>query len=209
MNPKVPPKYAELQRERILDAAWELFADRGYHDTTMREVAAKLGMSTGVVYTHFTGKGEIIAALAERSRRKRAAMLRRLLEEDSLRSALTALLEILAETCVGDESRRGAKANVSLLAEAVKGGEIGRHASALYRDAVDVFTRLAEGGVRRGEFVSGVDAAAVGKFMSALFLGLQMESVLMSDTDSPKHVRAIGRILLGNIWAERSGEDES
>ncbi|AYJ50333.1 TetR/AcrR family transcriptional regulator [Rhodococcus sp. P1Y] len=46
----------ELSREQILDTAEELFAERGYHETGLKDVAAKCEFSVGSIYTFFDSK---------------------------------------------------------------------------------------------------------------------------------------------------------
>ena len=57
---------AEERRGEILDQAFGLFAARGYHALSMRDLARELGASTGVLYHWFPGKPELYAALLER-----------------------------------------------------------------------------------------------------------------------------------------------
>lgn len=59
----LPP---EERRGEILDQAFGLFAARGYHALSMRDLARDLGASTGVLYHWFPGKPELFAALLER-----------------------------------------------------------------------------------------------------------------------------------------------
>jgi AcrR family transcriptional regulator len=53
---------AEETRTRILDAALRLFRDRGFEQTTMREVAAEAGVATGGAYYYFRSKEELVMA---------------------------------------------------------------------------------------------------------------------------------------------------
>ncbi len=53
----------ELSRERILDAARELFVSEGYRSVSMRKIAAKLGYSHGSIYYYFQDKAELFYAL--------------------------------------------------------------------------------------------------------------------------------------------------
>ncbi|MCQ4082876.1 TetR/AcrR family transcriptional regulator [Streptomyces sp. RB6PN25] len=55
-----------LNRERVLDAAVSLLDHEGPDAFTMRALAERLGVGTMAVYTHFTGKDEIIDAVRER-----------------------------------------------------------------------------------------------------------------------------------------------
>lgn len=55
-----------LNRDRVLDAAVSLLDREGPDAFTMRALAERLGVGTMAVYTHFTGKDEIIEAVRER-----------------------------------------------------------------------------------------------------------------------------------------------
>jgi AcrR family transcriptional regulator len=52
-------------QQRILDAATEAFATRGYTATTMADVVAGSGASVGSIYHHFGGKRELFLAIFE------------------------------------------------------------------------------------------------------------------------------------------------
>lgn len=53
----------EESRKKILKAASELFIEKGYGKTTMRQIAMKSGMLIGSVYNVFPGKEDILRAL--------------------------------------------------------------------------------------------------------------------------------------------------
>ena len=52
-------------RARILRAALEEFSTRGYHATSVRELAERVGVTKTAVLYHFPGKADIVTALAE------------------------------------------------------------------------------------------------------------------------------------------------
>lgn len=56
------------KREQILDAALLLFTERGYHGTTIPEIAAKAGVATGTIYSHFLGKEHVVNVLYRRTK---------------------------------------------------------------------------------------------------------------------------------------------
>jgi TetR/AcrR family transcriptional regulator, fatty acid metabolism regulator protein len=59
------------ERERlILDAAEELLAEKGYHEMSIDEIAARVGVSKGTVYLHFSSKEELVLAQLERGMRR-------------------------------------------------------------------------------------------------------------------------------------------
>ncbi|MFF0866039.1 TetR/AcrR family transcriptional regulator [Nonomuraea sp. NPDC003560] len=57
-------------RERLLRAAAEAFAERGYDGTRVADIAAAAGVSNGALYAHFGSKAELlVAALRAHGRR--------------------------------------------------------------------------------------------------------------------------------------------
>lgn len=58
------------RRDRLLDAAAKLFCQRGYHATSMRDIAKAVDMLSGSIYYHFNSKQEMLLAVyAEGARR--------------------------------------------------------------------------------------------------------------------------------------------
>ncbi|KOO11428.1 transcriptional regulator, partial [Vibrio xuii] len=43
----------QITRERILNAAWALFAENGYEETTTRQIARHANVADGTVFSHF------------------------------------------------------------------------------------------------------------------------------------------------------------
>ena len=60
---------ANQTRERLLRAAADVFAERGYDGTRVADIAAAAGVSNGALYAHFGSKaGLLVAALREHGR---------------------------------------------------------------------------------------------------------------------------------------------
>ncbi|MFH1707261.1 MAG: TetR/AcrR family transcriptional regulator [Planctomycetota bacterium] len=63
------PELTRKERERldhrqaILDAALQLFAERGYDKVAMRDIAARAGFATGTLYNFFPGKDALLGEL--------------------------------------------------------------------------------------------------------------------------------------------------
>jgi len=53
------------RRAQLLDAAAQLFAERGFHATSMRDIAKAVGMLSGSIYYHFESKEEMLLAVYE------------------------------------------------------------------------------------------------------------------------------------------------
>jgi AcrR family transcriptional regulator len=50
-------------RDRILDVALDLFVGKGFDGTSLREIAAQLGITKAAIYYHFSSKEDILMAL--------------------------------------------------------------------------------------------------------------------------------------------------
>jgi len=70
----VTPK-AEETRERILDAALRLFRERGFDETTMRDIAAAAEVATGAAYYYFRSKEDLVMAFYVRTAEEARAVL--------------------------------------------------------------------------------------------------------------------------------------
>lgn len=59
-------KRADEKKDRILDAALELFGTQGFHRTTAKAIAAKAGVATGSFYRYFRDKKAVFMAVSMR-----------------------------------------------------------------------------------------------------------------------------------------------
>lgn len=68
MNPSGSQAAGRLPRQdnrrgRLLDSAAKLFSERGFHATSMRDIAKAVGMLSGSIYYHFESKEEMMLAV--------------------------------------------------------------------------------------------------------------------------------------------------
>ena len=52
-------------RDRIINASWELFKEKGYGDTTINDIIEKAGISKGSFYYYFRSKDDMLNTLAD------------------------------------------------------------------------------------------------------------------------------------------------
>jgi AcrR family transcriptional regulator len=90
------------RREAILAAALEVFSERGFHQASLEDVAARGGVSKTLIYEHFDSKRELERALLETHvhellGRVTAAITAADSEEGRLRAGIDAFLGFVAE----------------------------------------------------------------------------------------------------------------
>ena len=97
-----PQERGKERRERILDAAFTTFAERGYRDTAIDDIARQSSTSKGGVYFHFPTKDAIFRELMETTSDKLVARVERAVsgETDAIAQADVAIRTVL-ETFAG------------------------------------------------------------------------------------------------------------
>lgn len=65
MEPKTTrTETAQARRQLIVETAAVCFIEQGFHQTSIRDIAKRAGVSLGNLYNHFQGKAELIAEIA-------------------------------------------------------------------------------------------------------------------------------------------------
>ena len=67
LEPLTADRRRQQTREYLLQAAADVFAERGFHAATLDEVAAAAGFTKGAVYSNFKNKEDLFLALLEDS----------------------------------------------------------------------------------------------------------------------------------------------
>jgi len=86
----------QKKREKIIDAAAELFSHKSYHEVMMEDVARLISVAKGTVYNYFTSKEELYFSIMQLRMEKLISSLKEKIESeenslDSLRSFTTHL----------------------------------------------------------------------------------------------------------------------
>lgn len=81
-----PPSLKEAQREErtalILRAAYDILIAKGYHETSMDEIAARVGISKGTLYLHFKSKEDMVFVLIEQAASKFLSVIDQIIAQD-------------------------------------------------------------------------------------------------------------------------------
>lgn len=56
-------KIVEARRQQILDASALVFAAKGYHRATIRDIAAQAGIADGTIYNYFENKADLLIGI--------------------------------------------------------------------------------------------------------------------------------------------------
>jgi AcrR family transcriptional regulator len=170
-------------RQRILEAAFSAFMERGFADTSTLEIATRAKASKRELYAHFDSKQEILAAcIAERARRLRLpADLPEPHDRETLAQALTAfgsnLLREVSDPTVIAVFRLA-------ITEAVRAPDVAKALN-------DVAISASRAALRelitcaRGAGLLGGEPAEMAEHFIGLLWGNQMMSLLLGVADRP------------------------
>lgn len=93
LKPRTTPR-AEDTRRKIYEAAMELFREKGFEPTTMRDIAAKAGVALGGAYYYFSSKDAIVLAFySEMQASSNAPVLEALAGHKKLKERIRCILE--------------------------------------------------------------------------------------------------------------------
>ena len=55
----------QTTKSKIVDAAWSLFREKGYDETTIEDIISLSGTSKGTFYHYFNGKDALLGSLSD------------------------------------------------------------------------------------------------------------------------------------------------
>ncbi|RMD83618.1 MAG: TetR/AcrR family transcriptional regulator [Candidatus Dadabacteria bacterium] len=127
--------------DRILDAAEQLFAEKGFAGTAVRDIAARVGLNPASLYNHFPGKQELYEAVLDRGLKPIIDLLAELSGSDWSPARDELAIDRIVDTLVS-------KPYLARLIhhEALTGGEnltriVGRYVEPLYSRGLEALAR--------------------------------------------------------------------
>lgn len=99
--PKVVPEYREEAKSKIVDAARTVFAEKGYHDATMDDVAQEVGVSKGALYSYFKSKEDLLKEIYLQSHQTLRTIINAACEKNDLSQTLEEVYTLVTEQFKG------------------------------------------------------------------------------------------------------------
>jgi AcrR family transcriptional regulator len=168
----------EVRRNQILDAAAAVFAEKGFHRATTKDIAGRAGIAEGTIYNYFDSKDDLLIG-----------MMARLADLETLGDELTEALQgDVRDFFVAMFSRRvehmveGQEILQAILPEVLVNAELREH---YYQQFVLRIAALLEQYIRtRIELghIRPVDATLTTRAVQAMFVGLLVLRILGDET---------------------------
>jgi AcrR family transcriptional regulator len=197
-------KLREVRAGMILDVAEEVLAEKGYHDTSMDEIAARTGVAKGTLYQHFQSKEDLVFALFERN-----LILFEQSVEQIAKSSLTARAKLERILSYVYQERRGPHARLFQLLYQnmeIRKGLLEKKEqlrNRLERTAGRIRSILEEGKVE-GSFDPAISTGLMLiTFMSLLSLSTREELLAQEQLPSEELISQVGRIFFEGIAVKK------
>lgn len=178
-------KRAAATRNKLIEAAIDLWAEKGYQETTPKEVTKAAGLTPGAFYYHFKSKEELSAAIAERSRPAMTEVWKAYLgtPQPGLENIVRAAFAV-ADMIAGDRMHWV----VFHLDNAI--GYLGPQERMVHRQQVADLTALMAGALADSEIRADITRREAGELMWIAFNGAQLMSDLLEE-DGPAAVERL------------------
>lgn len=157
----------DLSREQILDTAEQLFSQRGYHDTGLKEVAELCEFSVGSIYSFFQGKDHLYQEVLMRRGPAQVAEMRRITADDAPATERLAAMARLQIEHFRRYPAWGRLTTRALTAGMPQGATLPAVFEKARREAIDIEAELFADGQRAGVLREG-DPRALARLFSSL-----------------------------------------
>jgi TetR/AcrR family transcriptional regulator, transcriptional repressor of aconitase len=189
--PRLTPRTRDARRQQILDAAQRCFTRNGFRATTMADIFAEAGLSAGSVYSHFTGKDEIITAIADDVIDQITATAGAALPDGEPPAPDQALEAVLATLQQADI----APIAIIIWAEAIRNPALSARLSALYRHLAGHFTALVRLSQQRGTTDPGIPAEHTAVVLTALSPAFLHQLAFGPGIDGPTFTQGLRALM--------------
>jgi TetR/AcrR family transcriptional regulator, fatty acid metabolism regulator protein len=182
-------------KNRILDAALNIFSNKGYHDTRLDEIVTESGTSKGSIYFHFPNKERLFLALVDQF----ADLLeRRVTEAIAEEAAGMVRVRIALATCLDTFGRYRRPAKL-LLVQAVG---LGTTFEQKRQETNDRFARLIESYLQEAIDVgdiAAVDTEVVSVAWMGAIYGVIIRWVYTGEPTPQRIMNALLPVLLKSV----------
>lgn len=190
------PELQEQRRRQILRAAGQCFAEKGFHQASMAEIAKAAGLSMGLLYRYFANKDALVMAFAELSRANSVALFESLAASTDPKRDLAGIVDALLGEALDPALLR---LQMEVMAEACRNDALMaalRREDALARGALlDSIEALR----KRGMAKPPVPGPALVELLNALFEGLTVRLALQPDLDRARLSKATLKALIALV----------
>jgi AcrR family transcriptional regulator len=191
----------EESRQKILQAAFEAFAEKGFEKTSMDEIVKRSGLSKGTLYWHFTNKRELFLAAVQMPFLFIETQMKALVEQEDTPAAdrLRALFAQVGEYVKSSKSLIGLL--VDGFFQSYRSQDARDMMREMYADYIGAVEQIIRQGIARGEFRE-VDAHMTAVVLMAGGDGVTIYMLLDPAWDAPTALNMMVEMVINSLKKE-------
>lgn len=187
----------EFDMEQVLAASVHVFCERGFHGTSIADLAGATGLTAGSLYKAFADKDAMYLAALEWQSSTRDAQLREALgSRESGLEKVRAVLEFIADLSTGASGREGCLVVETAIGSGALNSGAGRVAARSLNRRRALLVELIDLGKADGSIVASVDTVSVATTMLYLTQGMRVIGKTGPDPEAVASVVATAMSLL-------------
>jgi AcrR family transcriptional regulator len=180
--PKVSQQYLDERREQILAAARRCFVRDGFHATSMQDLFAEAGLSSGAVYRYFASKDDVIIAIAMDNVREVSELIRSIASGKVGASLGEALAEVVELVEAKNATDAFGSVALQVWAESMRNPALAEELSGLLAQTRTDLAEVVRGRQASGELPAG-PADSIATALLALVPGYVLQLALFAKPD--------------------------
>jgi AcrR family transcriptional regulator len=200
--PKVTEAHIEARRAQIIQAACKCFSDKGFHQTTVRDICHEAGLSAGAVYGYFKNKEAIVEAMAEMGRQNTRALLTGADPDEPALRSLVGVLNKALNLIDAESSRRSMRLDVRLWGEALHSPQLLQLFLAGLANVKEPLADAVRQGQKEGDINAKLDPGAASRVLAAICLGFVVQKAMEPDADLSRCSAVVSALLEGSFTTQ-------
>lgn len=196
MSPK--PDVSEERKDQIMNAAEDVFAQKGFSDARMDDIAEETGLSKGTLYLYYKSKDDLIIAILDRIFQREFKAFENL---DLTSMSATEAIWVFVETTTRDIKlmTRLLPITYEFMGLAFRNKFVQKAFKAYFNRYMDILIPIIQHGIDTGEF-RPADAKEVAIAMGAVMEGTLLLWVYDNSLVEPvRHLRSGMKLLLEGV----------
>jgi AcrR family transcriptional regulator len=166
--PKVVPEYKEIARNKIISAAYSIFYKKGYHKSTMDDIAQEVGVSKASLYSYYKSKEKILQAV---TKDVLTGSFKKIFKDNDLKP-----LESLYNDMISSEDIL--HLNFEMTASSSHNESISKTSRDIYEKKMDILTNFVEKQQMQGNIRKDINASTLAQLLNAIYTDLAVQIII-------------------------------
>ncbi|MBU5676414.1 TetR/AcrR family transcriptional regulator [Alkaliphilus sp. MSJ-5] len=177
--PKISKEAAEARKNKIIQCAFEVFAENGYAQTTIDDIVTASGISKGGIYNYFKSKEEIFLEIAESRFEQRHRLIKSFPKDMSNRDKIINYIHWALIGLFEDKLQRMARFTFEFWSVLARNPNMSDKAKKRYHLFYDDLSKILKQGVDHGEFQEDIDIPSMVYIILSTMDGIGFTSCIM------------------------------